>query len=77
MIRSLIKSLPARGAEIKAQTSLSQDAEFLAVQVVERLDEVLRTAAPLAELGDQDGINLVGSRRCQNLGALGAPGVGT
>ena len=38
--------LPARGAEIEAEPRLSQDANFLAVQIVERLDEVLGAPAP-------------------------------
>ena len=42
--------LAARGAEIEAEARLSQDANFPAVQIVERLDEVLRAPAPAAEL---------------------------
>jgi hypothetical protein len=56
---------------------LSQDANFPAVQVVERLDEVLRAAAPAAQLCDKDSVDLVGSGQRQNLGALGAGIVGT
>jgi hypothetical protein len=40
---------------------MSQDAYFPAAQVVERLDEVLRAAAPPAELGDQDRVDFAGS----------------
>ena len=40
----------ARGAEVEAEARLSQDANFPAVQVVERLNEVLRAAAPQAEV---------------------------
>ena len=69
--------LAARGAEIEAEPRLSQDANFPTVQIVEGLDEVLRAAAPAAELGDQDSIDLVGPGQHQNLGALGAGIVGT
>src|SRR5262245_14992411 len=68
--------LPACSAKIEAEPCLSQHADFPAVEIVQRLDEVLRAPAPSAELGDQDGINLAGSGECQNLGAFGAPIVG-
>lgn len=42
--------LAAGGAEIEAKARLSEDANFLVVQIVERLDAVLCTAAPSAEL---------------------------
>ena len=41
--------------EACVEARLSQDANFPATQIVERLDEVLRAAAPSAELGRQDG----------------------
>jgi hypothetical protein len=69
--------LAARRAEIEAEARLSQDANFPAVQVVERLDEVLRAAAPAAQLCDKDSVDLVGSGQRQNLGALGAGIVGS
>jgi hypothetical protein len=34
------------GAEIEAEARLSQDANFPAVEIVERLDKILRAAAP-------------------------------
>ena len=40
--------LAARGDEIETETRLSKDANFPAVQIVERLNEVLRAAAPAA-----------------------------
>ena len=58
----------ASGAEIEAEAGLSQDADFPAVQVVEGLDEVLRTATPSAELGDQDRVDFVCSREFKDLG---------
>jgi hypothetical protein len=70
-------SLPLAVLRSKAQTSLSQDANFPTVEIVQGLDEVLRAPAPSAQFGDQDGVNFVGSRQRQNLGALGAPVVGT
>jgi hypothetical protein len=56
---------------------LSQDANFPAVPIVEGLDEVLRAAAPAAQLRDEDGVDLVGSGQRQDLGALGACVVST
>ena len=44
--------LAAGGAEIETEARLSEDANFPAVQIVERLDEVLCPAAPTAELSD-------------------------
>jgi len=55
--------LPAGGAEVEAEACLSQDADSPVMQVVEGLDEVLRPSRPSAELADQNGINLVGSRQ--------------
>ena len=43
--------LAARGAQIEAEAHLSQNANFPAVQIGERLDEVLRAPAPSAEFG--------------------------
>src|SRR5262245_14422932 len=54
--------LAAGGAEIEAAACLSQDADLPAVRIIERLDEVLRAPSPLVELGDQDSVNLAGSR---------------
>jgi hypothetical protein len=68
--------LAARGAEIEAEAPLSQDANFAAVEAVERLDELLRAATPSAENGDQDGIDFAGPSQGQDLGALGARIVG-
>ena len=42
------------------------------MQIVKRLDEVLRAPAPSAELGDQYSVDLAGSGHRQDLGALGA-----
>src|SRR5262245_27946426 len=44
------------------------------MQVVERLDEVLRAPPPAAELGDEDSVNLAGSGQSQDLGPFG-PGI--
>jgi hypothetical protein len=41
-----------RSAEIEAEARLSQDANFPAMQIVERLDEVLRAPTPSAQLGN-------------------------
>ena len=47
------------------------------MQIVERLDEVLRAAAPAAQLRDEDGVDLVGSGNARTLArsgrALSAP----
>ena len=56
---------------------MSEDANFPAMQIVERLDEILGAPTPSAELGDQNGVNLMGSGQRQDLGALGARVVGT
>jgi hypothetical protein len=65
--------LAAGGAEIEAEARLSQDADFPAVEIVQRLDEILRAAAPSAELGDQDRVGFVCPREFKDLGTLGAP----
>jgi len=43
-------STAAVAADIEADARLAQDADLPAVQIVERLDEVLRAPAPLVEL---------------------------
>ena len=70
-------SLPLAVLRSEAEACLSQDTNFPVVQIIKRLDEVLRAPSPPAELGDEDGVNFAGSRQYQNLGALGAPMVGT
>src|SRR5262249_54435042 len=54
--------LAAGGAEIEAEARLGQHGDFPAVQIVERLDEVLGATAPSAEFGDQDSVDLARSR---------------
>ena len=45
--------LAACGVEIEAEVRLSQDTDFPAMEVVQRLDEVLRAATPSAQFGDR------------------------
>jgi hypothetical protein len=47
--------------EIEAEPRLSQDANFPAVQIVERLNEVLRASVPSAEFGNKDSVDLAAS----------------
>jgi Aldo/keto reductase family len=54
--------LAAGGAEVEAQASLRQDAHLPTVEVIERLHEVLGTAAPTRQLGDEDGVDLQNSQ---------------
>ena len=69
--------LPARRAGIEAEAPLSQDTNAPAVQVVDRLDKALGAAAPAAQLGDEDGVDLMSSGNARILGGLGAHVVGT
>jgi hypothetical protein len=57
--------------EIEAEPRLSQDANFPAVQIVERLNEVLRASVPSAEFGNKDSVDLAASSQRQSLGRLG------
>jgi len=41
-------NLSAGGAQIEAETGLSQDADLLAVQIMERLEEALGASTPPA-----------------------------
>jgi hypothetical protein len=44
--------LPARCAQIEAEARLSQDADFPAVQIVQRLDEILPAVTSYAQKND-------------------------
>ena len=65
-------SLPLAVLRSKRQAGLSKHAHLPAVQVVEGLHQVLRAAAPAAQLRDQDRIDLPGLRERHDLVALGA-----
>src|SRR5215468_4150424 len=64
--------LPAGGAEVEAEPRLRQDADLPAVEVIERLNEVLGAATPARQLGDEDGIDLACLRERHDLLALNA-----
>ena len=64
--------LARRGAKVEAETRLGEHADLPAMEVVQRLHEVLGAAAPTRQLGDKDGIDLTRLGDSHHLLALGA-----
>src|SRR5262249_51972042 len=50
--------LAAGRAKVKAQASLRKNAHLPAVEIIERLHEVLGASSPARQLGNEDGVDL-------------------